>query len=584
MGRDEPRPETRGSTPSAHAGVAPTLCACPRRAAAREGGCCPRRPAWHPSHSGSASANSPPRSGAVVESVRGRRLVADRPRPAVGEGCRDRAVRHGRQGRAAHRHRDRARGGRRRGGRARGTASAVGTRAGGAHRRGRRGGGDDPRQRLDARLRAVGRRGDRGDARTAVPRAAPAGRGCRAGAGFGRGCRAPFRCLRRRRVPTTREPSPRPMRRAPAAPRGRPPPLPRVGGRRRRDRRARRARRIRPAGGHARGHRRSATRSRFRRRRRRRPSRRRPSSDIDGLTPGRHPERRVLPHRHGAAVPAVDPSTWSLRIHGMVDQEVTLTWDELLALPLDESVTTLTCVSNEVGGDLIGNAVWLGYPIRELLARAAPTADADMVLSRSVDGFTASTPLAVLQDDRNAILAVGMNGEPLPPSTASRCAWWCRDSTATSRPRSGWSISRSPGSTRHRVLDGSRLERARTDQDLQSRIDVPRRASRSRPARRVAGVAWHQHVGIAGVEVQVDDGAVAARRPSRPRSPTTPGCSGATTGGCPVGNAHAAGARDRRRRRGADLRRAGPRARRLHRPGRAHRRRDLTGRRPTHHR
>ncbi len=113
-------------------------------------------------------------------------------------------------------------------------------------------------------------------------------------------------------------------------------------------------------------------------------------------------------------MPQVDPADWSLRIHGLVEDEVTITWDELLALPLEESVTTLTCVSNPVGGDLIGNAVWLGYPIRELLARAKPTKDADMVLSRSIDGFTASTPLEVLTDDRNAILAVGMNGEPLP--------------------------------------------------------------------------------------------------------------------------------------------------------------------------
>ena len=113
-------------------------------------------------------------------------------------------------------------------------------------------------------------------------------------------------------------------------------------------------------------------------------------------------------------MPQVNPADWSLRIHGLVENEVEITWDELLALPLEESVTTLTCVSNEVGGDLIGNALWLGYPIRELLARAKPTADADMVLSHSIDGFTASTPLEVLTDDRNAILAVGMNGEPLP--------------------------------------------------------------------------------------------------------------------------------------------------------------------------
>ena len=113
-------------------------------------------------------------------------------------------------------------------------------------------------------------------------------------------------------------------------------------------------------------------------------------------------------------MPQVNPAEWSLRIHGMVEQEVTIDWDELLALPLEESVTTLICVSNEVGGDLIGNALWLGYPIRELLERAKPTAGADMVLSRSIDGFTASTPIEALTDDRNAILAVGMNGEPLP--------------------------------------------------------------------------------------------------------------------------------------------------------------------------
>ena len=77
-------------------------------------------------------------------------------------------------------------------------------------------------------------------------------------------------------------------------------------------------------------------------------------------------------------------------MHGMVEQEVTLTWDELLASDLVEAWVTLACVSNPVGGDLIGNQKWLGMPIADLLARANPTGDADMVLSRSVDGFTAS--------------------------------------------------------------------------------------------------------------------------------------------------------------------------------------------------
>src|SRR5690606_28028460 len=113
-------------------------------------------------------------------------------------------------------------------------------------------------------------------------------------------------------------------------------------------------------------------------------------------------------------VPSVDPTDWSLRIHGMVEHEVTLTWDELLALPLTESIVTLSCVSNPVGGDLVGNARWLGYPIRELLARAVPSPDADMVLSTSIDAFTAGTPLEALTDERDALLAIGMNGEPLP--------------------------------------------------------------------------------------------------------------------------------------------------------------------------
>ncbi len=206
-------------------------------------------------------------------------------------------------------------------------------------------------------------------------------------------------------------------------------------------------------------------------------------------------------------VPQIDPSEWRLRIHGLVAQEVTLTWDELLALPLEESVTTLACVSNEVGGDLISNAVWLGYPIRELLARAQPAAEADMVLSTSIDGFTASTPLEALTDDRAAILAVGMNGEPLPAEHgfpvrmvvpglygyvsatkwvvdlevtrfADRTAYW------TDR---GWS-----------PLGPVKL---------QSRIDVPRAETRVDAGDTViAGVAWQQHVGVAGVEVQVDDG------------------------------------------------------------------------------
>src|SRR5690606_6138434 len=113
-------------------------------------------------------------------------------------------------------------------------------------------------------------------------------------------------------------------------------------------------------------------------------------------------------------VPAVDPAEWSLRVTGLVDEPFEITWDELLALPMTEHHVTLACVSNPVGGDLVGNALWLGYPVRDLLARARPQADADMVLSSSVDGWSAGTPLEILTDpERESLLAIGMNGEPL---------------------------------------------------------------------------------------------------------------------------------------------------------------------------
>ncbi len=229
--------------------------------------------------------------------------------------------------------------------------------------------------------------------------------------------------------------------------------------------------------------------------------------NIEGLAPVITPNAQFYRIDTALIVPQVDPAEWSLRIHGMVEQEVTIGWDELLALPLEESVTTLTCVSNEVGGNLIGNALWLGYPIRQLLERARPKAGADMVLSRSVDGFTASSPIEALTDERNAILAVGMNGQPLPAEHGfpvrmvvpglygyvSATKWVVEmevttfaDATAYWTDR-GWS-----------ELGPIKL---------QSRIDVPRSGSVLAAGDTViAGVAWQQHVGVSGVEVQIDGG------------------------------------------------------------------------------
>jgi len=203
-------------------------------------------------------------------------------------------------------------------------------------------------------------------------------------------------------------------------------------------------------------------------------------------------------------IPRINPSEWSVKITGMVENEVEISWAELIALPMEESYTTLICVSNEVGGSLIGNALWSGYPIRKVLELARPKAGADMVLSKSIDGFTAGTPLSILQEeDRNAIFAIGMNGTPLPEEHGfpvrmvvpglygyvSATKWVVElEVTRFDRASAYWT---------------DRGWGARGPVKIESRIDVARGGA---GAMTVAGVAWYQHTGIAGVEVQVDGG------------------------------------------------------------------------------
>ena len=229
------------------------------------------------------------------------------------------------------------------------------------------------------------------------------------------------------------------------------------------------------------------------------------SLDVPGISPVITPNTDFYRIDTALQVPNIDPGDWSLRIHGLVDREVVLTWDELLALPLEESHTTLMCVSNPVGGDLIGTAKWLGHPIRTQLARAGVQAGADMVLSRSIDGFTASSPIEALTDDRNAILAIGMNDEPLPLEHGfpvrmvvpglygyvSATKWVTElEVTRYADAAAYWTV---------------RGWGERGPIKISSRIDVPRgRVDAGEVV--VAGVAWHQHTGIAKVEVSVDGG------------------------------------------------------------------------------
>lgn len=206
-------------------------------------------------------------------------------------------------------------------------------------------------------------------------------------------------------------------------------------------------------------------------------------------------------------VPRVDPRDWTLKIHGRVANPMTLSWDDLLRRPMIERYVTLTCVSNEVGGNLVGNAKWLGVPLKDLLEQVRPDPGADQVVGRSVDGFTAGSPTAVLMDGRDAMIAVAMNGEPLPlehgfPARVvvpglygyvSATKWLSEleltsfaDFDAYWVPR-GW----------------ARMAPIKTE----SRIDRPRDGSSTPPGSVVvAGVAWAQHTGISKVEVQVDGG------------------------------------------------------------------------------
>jgi DMSO/TMAO reductase YedYZ molybdopterin-dependent catalytic subunit len=231
------------------------------------------------------------------------------------------------------------------------------------------------------------------------------------------------------------------------------------------------------------------------------------SFDVAGLSPIVTPNADFYRIDTALQIPGIQPQDWKLRITGMVEEQVELTFAQLLALPLEESATTLTCVSNEVGGDLIGNAVWLGYPIRHLLARAKPSADADMVLSHSQDGWTAGTPLEALTDDRNAILAVGMNGQPLPLEHGypvrmvvpglygyvSATKWVVElEVTRFDKATAYWT-------------DRGWSERGPVK--LESRIDVPADGRQLQAGTiAVAGVAWSQHVGVSAVHVRVDGG------------------------------------------------------------------------------
>ena len=230
---------------------------------------------------------------------------------------------------------------------------------------------------------------------------------------------------------------------------------------------------------------------------------------VEGVSRFITPNRDFYRIDTALVAPQVTADGWTLEVTGMVERELELTYDELLGRPdVMEADITMACVSNEVGGSLVGNARWLGVPLANVLREAGVQAGATQIVPRSVDGFEAGFPTETALDGRTALIAFGMNGEPLPidhgfparlvvPGLYGyvSATKWLKELELTTleafnsywvRPGRGW----------------AKLAPVKT----QCRMDVPRGLSTLAPGPvAVAGVAWAPTRGITKVEVQIDD-------------------------------------------------------------------------------
>jgi len=233
------------------------------------------------------------------------------------------------------------------------------------------------------------------------------------------------------------------------------------------------------------------------------------SLDVAGITPIVIPNDEFYRIDTALVTPRVNTDDWSLRIHGLVDREVTLTYDDLQSMPLFEQYVTIACVSNKVGDDLVGNALWTGVDLREVLDMAGVRTDADQIVGRSVDGFTAGFPTSWAMDpERKPMIAIGMNGQPLPvrhgyPARliipglygyVSATKWLSEIELTTWDAFDGYWIPRG-WAKEAPILTQSRIDTPKRGASLAAGITVP-----------VAGVAWAPDRGVQKVEVAIDGG------------------------------------------------------------------------------
>jgi DMSO/TMAO reductase YedYZ molybdopterin-dependent catalytic subunit len=227
-----------------------------------------------------------------------------------------------------------------------------------------------------------------------------------------------------------------------------------------------------------------------------------------GIAPLRTPTRDFYRIDTRLTLPVIDRDTWTLTIDGDVDQEVMFGFDDLLEMPLIERDITLTCVSNEVGGPYVGGTRWTGVRLTDLLDRAGiGSTGADQILSTDVDGMTISTPLDLATDGRDAMIAIAMDGQPLPRDHGyparmvvpglygyvSACKWITRMTLTTYAEKTAYWTDR-----------GWAIE---APIKLMSRIDTPKPLADVKAGKTfIGGVAWHQHRGLTGVQVRIDGG------------------------------------------------------------------------------